>query len=186
MAASLKDKRTPITTPPYQVPSVDVAPDPPIFSLVTTFKVPADMFALKQINLNIWRWKYLKATFLHMKTYIFLGCFSLPTSTLISHLQKLLLGACNTKDRAISLYLWGDSSVVQPCISNSVVFSKYVSCHFSDQPAYSNLIKLSKRIQFYLKNNTCTIQYNNPLLYCIACLWWHTWTSTTGDLSQLS
>jgi hypothetical protein len=33
MAAALKDKRTPITTPPYQVPSVD----PPIFSLVTTF-----------------------------------------------------------------------------------------------------------------------------------------------------
>jgi hypothetical protein len=38
MAASLNDKRTPITTPPYQVPSVDVTPDPPIFSLVTTFK----------------------------------------------------------------------------------------------------------------------------------------------------
>jgi hypothetical protein len=38
MAASLKDKRTPITTPPYQVPSVDVTPDPPIFSLDTTFK----------------------------------------------------------------------------------------------------------------------------------------------------
>ncbi len=37
MAASLKYKRTPITTPPYQVPSVDVTPDPPIFSLVTTF-----------------------------------------------------------------------------------------------------------------------------------------------------
>ncbi len=33
-----KDKRAPITTPPYQVPSVDVTPDPPIFSLVTTFK----------------------------------------------------------------------------------------------------------------------------------------------------
>ncbi len=31
------DKRTPITTPPYQVPCVDVTPDPPIFSLVTTF-----------------------------------------------------------------------------------------------------------------------------------------------------
>jgi hypothetical protein len=39
MAASLKDKRTPIATPPYQVPCVDVTPDPPIFSLVTTFKV---------------------------------------------------------------------------------------------------------------------------------------------------
>jgi hypothetical protein len=39
MAASLKDKRTPITTPPYQVPSVDVTPDPPIFSLATTFNV---------------------------------------------------------------------------------------------------------------------------------------------------
>jgi hypothetical protein len=38
MAASLKDKRTPITTPPYQVPSVDVTQDPPIFLLVTTFK----------------------------------------------------------------------------------------------------------------------------------------------------
>jgi hypothetical protein len=32
MAASLKDKRTPITTPPYQVPSVDISPDSPIFS----------------------------------------------------------------------------------------------------------------------------------------------------------
>jgi hypothetical protein len=30
----LKDKRT----PPYQVPCVDITPDPPIFSLVTTFK----------------------------------------------------------------------------------------------------------------------------------------------------
>ena len=40
MAASLKGKRTPITTPPYQVPSVDITPDPPIFSLVTTFKDP--------------------------------------------------------------------------------------------------------------------------------------------------
>jgi hypothetical protein len=39
MAASLKGKRTPITTPPYQVPSVDITPDPPIFSLVTTFNV---------------------------------------------------------------------------------------------------------------------------------------------------
>jgi hypothetical protein len=38
MAASLKGKRTTITTPPYQVPSVDVTPDPTIFSLVTTFK----------------------------------------------------------------------------------------------------------------------------------------------------
>jgi hypothetical protein len=38
MAASLKGKRTPITTPPYQVPSVNITPDPPIFSLVTTFK----------------------------------------------------------------------------------------------------------------------------------------------------
>jgi hypothetical protein len=35
MAASLKGKRT----PPYQVPSVDITPDPPIFSLVTTFKI---------------------------------------------------------------------------------------------------------------------------------------------------
>jgi hypothetical protein len=37
MAASLKEKRMPTTTPPYQVPSVDITPDPPIFSLVTTF-----------------------------------------------------------------------------------------------------------------------------------------------------
>jgi len=37
MAASLKEKRTPITTPPYQVPCVDIAPASPIFSLVTTF-----------------------------------------------------------------------------------------------------------------------------------------------------
>ncbi len=42
MAASLKDKRTPITTPPYQVPSVNVTPDPPIFSLVTTFNISRD------------------------------------------------------------------------------------------------------------------------------------------------
>ncbi len=42
MAASLKYKRTPITTPPYQVPSVDVTPDPPIFSLVTTFNITFD------------------------------------------------------------------------------------------------------------------------------------------------
>jgi hypothetical protein len=34
MAASLKGKRMPITTPPYQIPSVDID----IFSLVTTFK----------------------------------------------------------------------------------------------------------------------------------------------------
>ncbi len=40
MAASLKSKRTPITTPPYQVLSVDITLDPPIFSLVTTFKLP--------------------------------------------------------------------------------------------------------------------------------------------------
>jgi hypothetical protein len=38
MAASVKGKRTPITTPPYQVPSVDITREPPIFSLVTTFK----------------------------------------------------------------------------------------------------------------------------------------------------
>jgi hypothetical protein len=37
IAASLKGKRISITTPPYQVPSVDITPDPPIFSLVTTF-----------------------------------------------------------------------------------------------------------------------------------------------------
>jgi hypothetical protein len=33
------DKRTPITTSPYQVPSVDVTPDLPTFSLDTTFKI---------------------------------------------------------------------------------------------------------------------------------------------------
>ncbi len=44
MAASLKDKRTPTTIPPYQVPSVDVTPDPPIFSLVTTFNTTAYYF----------------------------------------------------------------------------------------------------------------------------------------------
>jgi hypothetical protein len=38
MAASSKDKRTPIITPPYQVPSADVTPDPSTFSLDTTFK----------------------------------------------------------------------------------------------------------------------------------------------------
>ncbi len=41
MAASLKDKRTPITTPPHQVPSVDVTLDPPTFSLDTTFNSQA-------------------------------------------------------------------------------------------------------------------------------------------------
>ncbi len=35
MAASSKDKRTPITTPPYKVPCVDVTPDPPtVLSLI--------------------------------------------------------------------------------------------------------------------------------------------------------
>jgi hypothetical protein len=38
MAASTSDKRMPITTPSYNVPSVDVTPDPPAFSLDTTFK----------------------------------------------------------------------------------------------------------------------------------------------------
>jgi hypothetical protein len=42
MAASSNDKRTPITTPPYQVPSVDVTPDPPTFSLDTTFNTIFD------------------------------------------------------------------------------------------------------------------------------------------------
>jgi hypothetical protein len=49
MVASLKDKRTPITTPPYQVPSVDVTPDPPIFSLVTTFKDSVKKYASASI-----------------------------------------------------------------------------------------------------------------------------------------
>jgi hypothetical protein len=38
MAASTNDKRKPITTSPYNVPSVDVTPDQPTFSLDTTFK----------------------------------------------------------------------------------------------------------------------------------------------------
>ncbi len=46
MAASLKGKRTPITTPPYQVPSVDITPDPPIFSLVTTFNAQDSTLSL--------------------------------------------------------------------------------------------------------------------------------------------
>ena len=37
MAASSKDKRTAITTPPYKVPIVDATLDPPTFSLETTF-----------------------------------------------------------------------------------------------------------------------------------------------------
>jgi hypothetical protein len=45
MAASSKDKRTPITTPPHKVPSVDVTPDPPTFSLVTTFKLFFQLFS---------------------------------------------------------------------------------------------------------------------------------------------
>jgi hypothetical protein len=58
MAASLKGKRTPITTPPYQVPSIDITPDPPIFSLVTTFnshliyrKSQKNIFHLKAPNI---------------------------------------------------------------------------------------------------------------------------------------
>ncbi len=38
MAASTSDKRMPITTSPYNVPSVDVTPDQSTFSLDTTFK----------------------------------------------------------------------------------------------------------------------------------------------------
>jgi hypothetical protein len=38
MAASSKDKRTPITTPLYKVPSVDVTPDLSTFSLDITLK----------------------------------------------------------------------------------------------------------------------------------------------------
>ncbi len=39
LAASTSDKRMPITTSPYNVPSVDVTPDKPTFSLDTTFIV---------------------------------------------------------------------------------------------------------------------------------------------------
>jgi hypothetical protein len=60
MAASLKDKITPITTPPYQVPSVDVTPDPPIFSLVTTFKLPFRIFSTA-----VWQKRYLGYSFLN-------------------------------------------------------------------------------------------------------------------------
>jgi hypothetical protein len=49
MAASLKSKRTPITTPPYQVPSVDITLDPPIFSLVTTFNAKRILIATSAI-----------------------------------------------------------------------------------------------------------------------------------------
>jgi hypothetical protein len=51
MAATLKVKRTPITTPPYRVPSADITPDPPIFSLVTTFNL-----SLSQIQIfdHLW------------------------------------------------------------------------------------------------------------------------------------
>jgi hypothetical protein len=38
MEASTSDKRMPITTSPYNVPSVDVIPDQPTFSLDTTLK----------------------------------------------------------------------------------------------------------------------------------------------------
>jgi hypothetical protein len=38
IAASSKDKRMPITTPPYKVPSDDVTPDQHTFSLVSTFR----------------------------------------------------------------------------------------------------------------------------------------------------
>jgi hypothetical protein len=34
----IKGQKNAHHTPPYQIPSVDVTPDPPIFSLVTTFK----------------------------------------------------------------------------------------------------------------------------------------------------
>jgi hypothetical protein len=58
MAASLKDKRTPITTPPYQVPSVDVTPDPPIFSLVTTFKYLEDFQLFSPKKFDSWEKKF--------------------------------------------------------------------------------------------------------------------------------
>jgi hypothetical protein len=47
MTASTSDKRMPITPSPYNVPSVDVTPDQPTFSLETTFhalkKFPIDL-----------------------------------------------------------------------------------------------------------------------------------------------
>jgi hypothetical protein len=55
MAASLKGKRTPITTPPYQVPSVDITPDPPIFSLVTTFKYCIAVWQKQLISMAIFK-----------------------------------------------------------------------------------------------------------------------------------
>jgi hypothetical protein len=54
MAASLKGKRTPITTPPYQVPSVDFTPDPPIFSLVTRVVDPDPDPYWIRIQLGLW------------------------------------------------------------------------------------------------------------------------------------
>jgi hypothetical protein len=55
MAASLKDKRTPITTPPYQVPCVDVTPDPPIFSLVTTFKTTSYFYFAFELGVALYQ-----------------------------------------------------------------------------------------------------------------------------------
>ncbi len=60
---------------------------------------------------RIWRWKYLKTPFLHMKTYKFFACFSLPTCTPHTNLgNELCLNSClefaTLKRGAISLYLW--------------------------------------------------------------------------------
>ncbi len=47
MAASSKDKRTPITTPPYQVTSVDATPDQPIYFLAGSLPLNSDSFRLE-------------------------------------------------------------------------------------------------------------------------------------------
>jgi hypothetical protein len=71
MAASSKDKRTPITTPPYQVPSADVTPDPPTFSLDTTFKigVPYYMFTEQHGTVQYTR-KCIKTPLKSLLSYI--------------------------------------------------------------------------------------------------------------------
>jgi hypothetical protein len=49
MAASSKDKITPITTPPYQVPSADVTPDP-LYGLLQAFFIEGDPHSKTEIG----------------------------------------------------------------------------------------------------------------------------------------
>ncbi len=57
MVVSLKGKRMPITTPPYQVPSVDITPDTPIFSLVTTFKTGESFSSVGGADSSFEKWE---------------------------------------------------------------------------------------------------------------------------------